>query len=176
MRTFIAVDSNKEVVEELKRIQSTLSNGIFKKTEDYHITLKFLGEKNDNEIKEIINKLSQINFKSFELTLDRIGFFPNENFIRVIWVGTKEQEIYELQKKIDYKLLELRIPIENKFQSHITIARVKDISNRKAFIESIGNLSVKNLCFKVDEFKLKKSVLTPKGPIYSDLAVFKLEE
>ncbi|MGC8928996.1 MAG: RNA 2',3'-cyclic phosphodiesterase [Candidatus Woesearchaeota archaeon] len=176
MRTFIAVDAEKEVIEELKRIQSMLNNGIFKKTQDYHITLKFLGEKNDSEIKKIIKKLSEIKFKNFELTLDKIGFFPNESFIRVIWVGTKEQEIYELQKAIDYKLLELNIPAEKEFKSHITIARVKEISDKKAFLENIGKHKIKNLSFSVNEFKLKKSVLTPKGPIYSDLAVFKLED
>jgi 2'-5' RNA ligase len=175
MRTFIAIDTSKEVVEELKSIQKKLCDGVFKKTQEYHITLKFLGEKNDSEIKDIIQKLSEIRFKSFELTLDKIGFFPNPNFIRVVWVGTKEQEIYELQKKIDSKLLELKIPAEEEFKSHITIARVKQITDKKKFSEELKSIKPRGISFKVNEFKLKKSVLTPEGPIYSDLQVFRLE-
>ncbi|MEM2121180.1 MAG: RNA 2',3'-cyclic phosphodiesterase [Candidatus Woesearchaeota archaeon] len=176
MRTFIAIETNQEVQEELKRIQNKISYGVFKKTNDFHITLKFLGEKNDFEIERIKEKLSEIKFKSFQITIEKIGFFPNENFIRVVWVGTKEREVFELQKLIDQKLLELKIPAEKEFQSHITIARVKQINDKKKFLESIKSINIKNISFKVTEFKLKKSVLTPKGPIYSDLGVFKLQD
>ena len=173
MRTFIAVDMPEEVKEELINVQKKLRFGVFKLVKDFHITLHFLGEKTEEEIEDIKDVLSRIRFKSFDLELSDVGVFPSRKYITVIWVGTKGQGIYELQKLIDSQLSELNIEMNHNFLSHITIARVKS-TERNELLKLLDNMSVKPIRFKVESFKLKKSTLTPEGPIYEDLGVYEL--
>ncbi len=174
MRTFIAVDVSKEVKDELLRIQEKLKFGIFKKTNDFHITLKFLGEKTEDEVDKIIKKLSEIKFHSFTLKLSSIGVFPSRKFVRVVWVGTTGDAINQLQRLVDDKLSEIGIKQETQFLSHITIARVKKIGDLREFLALLDGIVVKPITFEVNTFSLKKSTLTPQGPIYEDLQVYDL--
>jgi 2'-5' RNA ligase len=64
-----------------------------------------------------------------------------------------------------------------KFTSHATIARVKHLSssNNKELISAIGSLRDFDVgSMHVDTVKLKKSTLTPQGPIYETLHEVKL--
>ncbi len=173
MRTFIAVDLPPEVKDELKRIQSELKAGVFKFTNDFHITLQFLGEKTEEELEKISSALSQVRFKKFSLTLDEVGVFPSRKFVRVIWVGTSGQHIYELQKLVNDALSGMNIDQESPFLSHITIARVKQ-ADKEQLLGVVDNIIVKKIKFDVPNFKLKKSTLTNEGPIYEDIKIFDL--
>ena len=57
-----------------------------------HLTLKFLGEVQPNTEGNIKEILRTVKFKPFSVNLDSIGVFPNENYIRVVWVGLKPEE------------------------------------------------------------------------------------
>ena len=173
MRCFVAVDLPSEVKDELRRIQSQLKNGTFKLVNDFHITLNFLGEKNQEEVERIIEKLSQVRFKGFSLTLNEVGVFPSRKFVRVIWVGTSGQAVYELQNLIKDSLFELGIIQDKPFLSHITIARVK-YADKVELLRILDNTVVKPISFNVSEFKLKESTLTPQGPVYKDIKSFSL--
>jgi 2'-5' RNA ligase len=64
---------------------------------------------------------------------------------------------------------------ERGFVPHLTIARVRYVRNWDRYMEVIkkwGNVDFGTQV--VDSIRLKRSVLTPKGPIYSDLLVIKL--
>lgn len=64
---------------------------------------------------------------------------------------------------------------ERGFVPHLTVARVKYVRNRDRYMEVVRKYE--NMDFGtqlVNEVKLKRSVLTPKGPIYSDLMTIKL--
>jgi len=60
--------------------------------------------------------------------------------------------------------------------SHLTIARVKYSENPEDFIRRVKKLGVKEIKFKIKEFKLKKSELKPLGPVYTDLEVYHLDK
>ena len=54
--------------------------------------------------------------------------------------------------------------------SHLTIARVKKIKNRKSFLEGLKKIKIPpRLNFSVKSFKLKKSELKPEGPVYETI-------
>jgi 2'-5' RNA ligase len=76
MRTFIAVEIPEEIKEEILEIQKQLPELKVKFTEreKLHITLKFLGEINEDKIEEVKKRLREIKYKSFEVKLDKIGF------------------------------------------------------------------------------------------------------
>ena len=100
MRLFIAIDFDNE--EYFKELQEQLKSDNTKATfpKSFHLTLKFLGETEKQE--EIIKALSQIKFKEIKLKTTDIGVFPNEDYIRVIWLGLEDhKELKQLQEDIE---------------------------------------------------------------------------
>ena len=87
--------------------------------------------------------LKEIKFSPFSLTLDKIGVFPSENYIRVVWVGVKPTEdVIELQRKIEDSLEEFKFKEDLKFHPHITLARVKSVDDREGFAKNLKDIKV----------------------------------
>jgi len=142
-----------------------------KVVKNFHLTLKFLGDvKCVNKIKE---RLKEVKFKPFVLESKTIGFFPNADYIKVIWLGFRESdELNELKNEIDRKLEGLIDKEQREFKGHITIGRVKFVKDKKVLMDKIKQVKIPDFRFEVKEFKLIKSELTEEGPIYEDLGVF----
>lgn len=174
-RAFICIDFPDEVIKEIARIQELLAKtkftGKLTELENLHLTLKFLGEIDDNKIKEIKKRLSGIKFERMRLKLGKIGTFSIRGKPRIIWIKVEGKQIHDLQKKIDDALSGM-FKAEERFMSHLTIARIKYVKDKKGFLESVGGIHVKPVAFDVSEFKLKKSELKPIGPVYADAEVY----
>ncbi|MBN2423182.1 RNA 2',3'-cyclic phosphodiesterase [Candidatus Woesearchaeota archaeon] len=171
MRFFIAIDVSGEVEDYLKGIQRLFVSDKtqLKLTQSYHLTLKFLGELNSPE--QIIKKVSGIRFNEFELELENIGVFPNRDYVKVIWVGLKQNDsLIKLQKDITQKLSEFKK--DKKFYPHITLARVKNILNKTDFVAALNAIRIRNLKFNVNKFILYRSTLTQAGPVYAKIREF----
>lgn len=155
MGTFIAVDFDelREYFSHLQK-QMPVKNAKLSLTKSFHLTLKFLGEVPEDKIRDIKEKLSKIKISPFSIRTGNIGFFPNENYARVVWVGLEPiGSIAELQKQIDNELLPI-FPREKNFHPHITLARVNFINDKKDFLNKINSIkteikekSVKNFVF-----------------------------
>ncbi len=174
MRLFIAIDFN-ELKETLLKVQNSIDGSLakLKEVSTFHLTLKFLGELSDDKAKLIKEKLKEIIFTPFSVTLENIGVFPSENYIRVIWVGVKpKEEVTKLQENIEKALKEFNFKKDSKFHPHITLARVKYVDDKEKFIKNIKNIKVEEKTIEVKDFRLIKSTLTPKGHIYEDLQSF----
>ncbi|NQU98114.1 RNA 2',3'-cyclic phosphodiesterase [Candidatus Woesearchaeota archaeon] len=175
MRLFIAIDICKELKQEIANIQEKIKDlGRIKTVleKNLHLTLKFLGEVDAPE--KIIELLEKIDFKEFSITSSNIGFFPSDNFINVVWIGFKEANgLIELQKKI-CETLSKDFKKEKDYIPHLTIARIKYLSpEEKAEILKLKQQDMKEITFKTPSFKLMKSTLTDKGPVYEVLKEFK---
>lgn len=170
MRVFIAVEIPEKTKKEIVKIQNELPEFKGKKTEyeNLHLTLKFLGEVDEEEIKEIKKRLNQIKLKKFFAEINSIGMFSD----RIIWMGIKNCR--ELQKEIDEKLSDL-FEKEKRFMGHLTIARIKNLGNKNIFLEKIKKIKISEMKFEILNFKLKKSKLTRNGPIYEDVEVYNLK-
>jgi 2'-5' RNA ligase len=178
MRVFIAVELGNECINEIAKIQKLLRKkvlfyGKFTESMNLHLTLKFLGEIDDKKVEEIKKKLSEIKINEFEVELGEVGVF-SPDFVKIIWIKLNGSEIFRLQKTVDDALKGLFKP-EERFMSHVTIARVKKVGDKKGLIEYLRSIKPRKIKFKVDNFILKKSELLPEGPIYEDLSVFKLK-
>lgn len=138
------------------------------------MTLKFLGEVAEPKIEEIKISLSKLEYAGFKASLTEIGVFPNQNYVRVVWAGVEQEDFIRLQAQIDSQLAKLGFKKDKRFHPHLTLARVNFVEDKASFGKLLSEIKMKNLEFKVDEFKLIKSTLTREGPIYEDLAVFKL--
>jgi len=169
MRTFIAIEIPEKIKKEIMKIQGSLSQFKGKKTEseNLHLTLKFLGEIDEKKLEEVKKKLKEIELKQFETEIKDIGMFSD----RIVWL--KMTNCDELQKKVDEKLEDL-FEMEKRFMSHLTIARVKELEDRKKFRKQMKEIRIPKMKFVVKNFKLKKSKLGRPGPVYEDIEVYDL--
>lgn len=176
-RTFVAIDMPDNIIKEVAKLQEILSKknfaGKMVELENIHLTLKFIGEVEGRKLDEIRAELRKISFSKFEAKLGRAGVFGRGGMPRYVWVKIEGEGIWELQKKIDAAVVKAGIAGESKFTPHITIARVKSVSDKKEFADYVGNMGVKQEKMEITEFKLKKSELKIIGPEYSDLEIFK---
>jgi len=164
MRCFISINLPEEIREEIEKIQEQLPHFYGKKTEleNLHLTLKFLGEINEDKIEEVKNELREVKFERFNSEIDKIGVF-SEKFVRIIWLHLTECD--ELQKIVDNKLKGL-FEFERRFMSHLTIGRVKSLKDKKKFLKDLKAIKIPKIKFNIDKFYLMKSELTNKGPKY----------
>ncbi|MEK6860242.1 MAG: RNA 2',3'-cyclic phosphodiesterase [Nanoarchaeota archaeon] len=195
-RAFIALELPKEVIEEIKKIQKliwkkTLFTGKLTGGENLHLTLKFLGEIDDDKLNLVKKRLSEIKIENFYCEIGEVGVF-SKNIIRIIWIKLNGKGIFQLQKLIDEvlskpqtfalrgksssdeKLSDL-FKKEERFMSHITIARVKKVGDKKGLIDYLASIKPKKLKFFVKNFVLKKSELLPEGPVYEDIEEYGLD-
>ncbi len=176
-RCFVAIDFPDEIVKEIARVQGVLGKVVFQgkmtEVENLHLTLKFLGEISEEKVKEVREKLREIKFEEFSAKLMCAGTFSIRGNPRIAWIKVGGQGVFELQKEIDEKLSEIGFKKEERFMSHLTIARVKYVKDKKGFVEYVSGIGVKEIEFKVGWFKLMKSELKPAGPVYSLIEGYK---
>ncbi len=176
MRTFVAIEvNNKDVLNSIHKIQTEL-NIKAKPVElhNMHFTVQFLGEVSEKMIGKISDALNSIEFSAFSISFTGIGVFPKPNSPRVIWIGTDDgvNELEKLVAMIRSKLSHLGFSPDKKFKPHVTIFRVKNkIEGLPGKLEKFSSYYFGRQT--VSEIKLKKSELTPNGPIYTDLLVVK---
>ena len=180
-RGFIAVDIDAfpKLLEFEKEIKETGANVKLVEPENVHITLKFLGDTDESRIDEIdkIMKDAVKEIDPFNIQLEGAGVFPNQNYIKVIWIGIEQGEpIGLIARKIDEPLSKIGFKKEKRgFSPHLTIARVKSANGKDGILHVIEKYrDVQFVDIRVDSIKLKKSDLTPKGPIYTTLIDVKL--
>ncbi|MCL7383318.1 MAG: RNA 2',3'-cyclic phosphodiesterase [Thaumarchaeota archaeon] len=181
-RTFIAVDfDNPEIVGKIQDIQKDLKNsGIVAKDvepQNLHLTLWFLGELPENKLKIVLSEVSRVSFNKFEVRIGGVGYFPGGSRINVIWLKV-EDPTNTLNSILDQLLDSLGKKgfkyDERGFTPHLTIARVKYIKDKEKALKKLQELKDIQLGQQtIDTLKVKKSVLTAKGPIYSDLLIVK---
>jgi 2'-5' RNA ligase len=180
MRCFIAVAVDNPLIGpfigELAEVGAALRPV---KPENIHLTLKFLGEVGDDSIDGIKKAMNDSfsAFDVFEASLEGAGAFPSTNYMRVVWIGIKEnhERFIEMQKALDKNLVPLGFEPDKRFHPHLTLARVKSQKGKgklKAFINKNKERSFGKL--KVNSVELKRSVLSPKGPTYSTIEEVKL--
>lgn len=173
MRLFVALDFD-ELKDYFVNIQNQIDKELAKVgfPRSFHLTLKFLGEVAEDKVSAIKEELKKIKFEPFSISLDKIGFFPSENYIRVVWIGLKPlDKINELQQKIDNSLISI-FTKDKRFHPHLTICRVKFVKDKPKFIENLKKIEIEEKKIDVSKFKLIKSILTREGPVYEDLGVF----
>jgi 2'-5' RNA ligase len=179
VRCFVAVEvDNRGVLDALGRVQAGLvgSGGDLKpvERENIHLTLKFLGDVDEGLLDEVKRIVSSLSFEPFRMALAETGVFPNLRRPRVIWAGVSEgaDELGAIFRTIEEGFVGLGFKREGRrFNPHITIARVRSDRNRDWLVEEVlrhGEVVFGG--FEVGSVKLKRSVLTPRGPVYSTLA------
>ena len=173
MRVFVAVEISKiQILNNVQKFQEDVKiNAKPVRIDQIHFTLKFLGEIDEKLCEKVKSVLNEISFSEFEISLNGVGGFPNLKNPRVIWIGIQKngvEKLGALAKEIEAKLALLGFENDKKFKPHLTIFRVKKrIGDVSSIIKDYETTNFGTEI--VSKIKLKKSVLSPKGPEYSDL-------
>ncbi|NLV16500.1 MAG: RNA 2',3'-cyclic phosphodiesterase [Syntrophomonadaceae bacterium] len=182
MRLFFAVEIPEPLKKEMFALQKSLGadlSGVkWVEEENFHLTLKFLGEVPENKLREIVSVVhkSLENCLSHRLRFTNIGFFPHHNRPRVIWLGISGETdlTLEVGRKLDEALAPLGFEPSLKRSLHITLGRINKeaagpkLVRRAREYKGIGE----DKDFQVAELHLCRSDLTPSGPIYSVIEKF----
>jgi 2'-5' RNA ligase len=182
-RIFIAVkiDAGKNLLKVISNLKTVLKDEKIKwtETENFHITLAFLGDTEEDKIKEINKMLKSACEGSgeFEMIVKGVGVFKNFNDPRVIWTGIESSgKLSHLHETIKSGLKDAGISLEERnFKPHLTLGRIKSIHDNEALktlISGYGNLELQNQ--EVKEIILYESLLFNSGPVYKPLGRFKL--
>lgn len=174
-RVFVAADIHRK--NEIRRIQEdlltclNLKNKYVKlvRPENFHFTLVFYGEVDNSILDKIVTKISEIEFKSCEINFGAIGAFPNNNEAKVVWIGLDEKTkdaFYQLSVLVMSKLEELDLTLEKEIIPHITLFRTKKVSLSLKLPGVKSNFCISD---KIDTISVKKSMITPQGPIYENI-------
>jgi 2'-5' RNA ligase len=178
IRSFIAIEINdadiKTCIMSFQKAMLSLNVDLKPvKTENIHLTLRFLGDITTTMIEKIAEELKTIRFPPFEIEFRDVGVFPNQNHIRIIWIGIRKgfTDLIDLNNQLTSKLINIGFPPETrKFKPHLTVARVRSSRNKSNLINMLQTM--KNNIFGsliVNSIKLKRSILTSNGPLYSTL-------
>ena len=174
MRVFIAFNFE-ELKDYFKELQDQINEeGIrFTFPKSFHLTLKFLGELDEKEVEKIKKLLAEVTFQPYTAVVDAIGVFPNEHYIRVVWVGVEGEETRALHDRIAEKLEGIGKKSRG-FEEHITLARVKYIKpeRKEGFVEKIKGITTEKKEVTISNFYLIASELSPEGPRYTVLEIY----
>jgi 2'-5' RNA ligase len=185
IRSFIAIEiKSNNILREIIRIQKNLltSQADLKNVEpeNIHITLKFMGSVPESQIEKIKKIVKEQGIEPFDINLQGIGVFPKINRPRTIWLGINKgaTQITNIWKKLEKELTAIGVePDRRRFHPHLTISRVRSGRNRDELINILQELrNVEVGDYEINHISLKKSVLTPRGPIYTTLAESKYEQ
>jgi RNA 2',3'-cyclic 3'-phosphodiesterase len=186
MRIFVAIDIPK--VEKIIHIQNQIMKqyGFVQhhvrpiNKYNLHLTIIFLGEKTDFEVREIISNLKSLDFVPFKIRFTNVGCFPKNSNPSVIWLGLDNQSSKKLNDLYDAisKLLEKDIgygkETQNDFSKersafvpHLTIFRINRHFKDRISFDPVFQFDP--FTDEICQIKLKQSMLTAAGPVYSDL-------
>jgi 2'-5' RNA ligase len=175
-RLFIAVDIPDQIKEIIKKTLVQMidvnSDIKFVACENLHLTLKFLGETNEeciNKVEKLIDKVAQNHFP-FSVLIKNLGWFPNFSSPKIFWLGIEQDQnnLKMLSEDFEEQFSILGFEKQTRsFQSHLTIGRVKGRKN----LEKINRILEKEKGsefgkFIVDHVVLMRSILKATGPQY----------
>jgi 2'-5' RNA ligase len=129
MRLFVALDIDDNIRGRIARfldgVREFAPDARWARPESLHVTLKFIGEKSEDDAEKIKRGLKTIAADTFEMNFRGCGFFPGVRAPRVFWVGIQTGSyLSSLAAMVDERLASLDIPKEERaFNPHLTLAR-----------------------------------------------------
>jgi RNA 2',3'-cyclic 3'-phosphodiesterase len=125
-RLFTALEIPLPVADRLATLRGGLQGARWIYSENYHITLRFIGDIDDRMARDVEFSLSSIRRPSFSLTLDELASFGGDKPRAVVVRARPEPALLELQAEQERLLRRLGLaPEPRKFAPHVTLARLR---------------------------------------------------
>lgn len=170
-----------KALEVHKALKSTGEKIKLVEPENLHITVKFLGEVEKEQLEGIKTVLSSIfeNKSVFNLKIHGIIYLPNKKFLRTVALSIIDENniLKQIVDNINSSLAKIGIKDDLRdYKAHLTLARVKDLASKINILLSLMSFEDINLGeIEVNKFDLMESILTESGPIYNKIASFALK-
>jgi RNA 2',3'-cyclic 3'-phosphodiesterase len=175
MRLFISIEMPSKIIEYITTIQKQLGIGLLfegrlTKPEHIHLTLKFLGDVQQEHLLLIQQALASIYWMPFEVCLGSLGVLPSDKSVRIIWLDLVGNALTNLAGQIHEVLAPIIQFDDHGFLSHITLARVKKVYDYEQLRQHLEKIVIEKHCFSISKFVLKQSFLSSEGPEYIDIS------
>ena len=177
IRLFVALSSPDEVRRSLATLCAGVPGARWSKPEQFHLTLRFIGEVDGRMAHTIAEELSGIMMPSFELNLFGVGTFGDRRKTHSLWAGVRPHpSLNRLQDKVDNACLRAGLtPDRRKFAPHVTLARLNNapVDRLGAFLSHHALYEAPS--FLCDRFVLYSSFLSSSGAIYTPERIYRLD-
>jgi 2'-5' RNA ligase len=174
-RLFTALEIPAEVGRSLAMLRGGLPGARWIDPENYHLTLRFIGDINDGLAREIAFMLGNVNRLSFELRLDGLTSFGGRRPRAVVAAAARTQQLFELQA--EHERLMQRVGLEpegRKYTPHVTLARLRDASSHDVADYLATRHPFRPAPFRVSRFVLYSSRASVGGGPYVIEAAYPL--
>lgn len=138
--------------------------------ENYHVTLVFLGETDEETIPQIEEQMKTIATKhsAFSLKVRGVGGFPEISHARVLYLGIqRSQNLLNLQSDLEQIFKDPQFH-ERDYSPHLTLARLRNPRSCRDLLSPFEHLDLGKQ--EVQEIVLYQSVLAGSFPVYKPLA------
>ena len=129
-RLFTGLEIPAALAESLSLLRGGLPGARWIDPENYHLTLRFIGDVDDEMAQEIAWLLGKVRRRDFELRLDGLSSFGGRKPRAVVATVAPSQSVMELQA--EHERLMQRVGLEpegRKYTPHVTLARLRDSSS-----------------------------------------------
>jgi 2'-5' RNA ligase len=179
IRIFLAITLPDEIKSALadasRKLQTSSADVKWVKSENFHITIKFLGDVKPDMLNTITECIRAVlcEVKSFNVRISGVGAFMKSGAPNIIWAGIQQDSgrLGTISGKIDDSLSTLGFEKENRsFSAHITLGRARSARGAEKLRDLLISMKDINIGFmKVNSISIMKSDLKPDGPVYSIL-------
>ena len=167
MRLFVALPLPDSVAQSLLLIQGGVPGARWQTREQLHLTLRFIGEVDNQTVLMLDDALAGIHAPAFELQLHAVGQFGGQQ-MHALWAGVRKNEALEhLQRKVDTAIRRIGQPQDtHKFMPHVTLARLRHAEPGKALEWLSHHALYTSPEFTAGAFHLYSSKLSSEGSLY----------
>ncbi|MDB5049791.1 MAG: 2-5 ligase [Fibrobacteres bacterium] len=176
-RLFVALDFPESVRDKLAEISRDLPGADWVYSEQYHLTLRFIGETDHETFLAVRQGLGSLSARSFYLSLRGVGCFPLRGDPDTLWAGVdRNEDLTRLRHRIESLLGRNGVPPDTrKFFPHVTLARIRESRE-----EWVGQYVAGHSLFSIPEVAIQgvnlySSKLTPEGAIHTLEGTYPLE-
>ncbi len=130
-RLFTGLEIPPDIGQSLSNLRGGLPGARWIDPENYHVTLRFIGDIDGRAANEIAATLVRINRKPFEVSLRGLSSFGSKKPRAVVATVVPSRPLMELQAELERLLQRFGFdPEGRKFIPHVTLARLRDASSR----------------------------------------------
>lgn len=174
MRLFVALDLPDPVKDQLLGLSGGVSGARWQTRDQLHLTLRFIGEVDRHQLRDVAAALAGIHHPGFSLALAGAGVFGKPGRPDTLWIGVSPRKPLEtLHHKVEQALAGAGLePERRQYTPHVTLAR---LNGRTGPLHGFLEAPVASQPFAVQDFCLFQSTLGHEGAVYDILERYPLD-